>query len=406
MRCRLCGGAATQRLIGFARVPVAGCYVDPSQDKDPCRPLELRRCGECSLVQLAEALEDVFYEDYRFQGDVAVGYRGHLEAVADWVAGAAGLSASVIEVGASNGALLSLLRERGLEARGFEPAAGPAQVARQRGLEIAQDYLNPQSASRWAGEADVIIIRHVLEHIPALDDFMAGVEALSHAGTALVIEVPDLTATVRAGLHTNFYHPHVNYFDQETLGWLLDRWGWRASTGAIVDIFGGSLLLCAGRKGRQSPLGWPAPQGDPVELLWPGELEVFCRQWERRGEALRTFLQERAAEGMIVDGYGAAERTVAALGYAQVGPGLVRRLYDQNPLLEGWAVPGARATIHSPSAMKADPPDLLVIFASSYEAEIIAQNAWFLEQGGLFVSLREAEPRLVGLPARATRGVA
>lgn len=400
MRCRLCTAQAPQVLIQYDDVPVAGCYVRPQQEGDPCKPLEVRRCSDCGLVQLSESLADSFYEDYRFMGDVSGGYRGHLSQVADWVAQEAGLAACVVEIGASNGSLLSMLRDRGLEARGFEPAAKPAGVARERGLEIIQDYLDAHSAQAWAGEADVIIIRHVLEHIPLLDDFMAGVEVLSHPGTVLVVEVPDLTSTVREGLHTSFYHPHVNYFDSDTLRVLLDRWGWRMGPSATVDIFGGSLLACAGRLERQAPLAWSTPRGDTVELLWPGELANFCHQWRKKATALRAFLEAQRAEGLVIDGYGAAERTVAALGYAEVKPGQLRRLYDRNPLLSGWCVPGSRTPIVHPDLLAVDPPDLLVIFATSHEAEIIAQQASFLESGGLFVSLRGDEPELVGLPMR------
>jgi hypothetical protein len=63
-------------------------------------------------------------------------------------------------------------------------------------------------------------------------------------------------------------------------------------------------------------------------------------------------------------------------------------------------VPGSRTPIVHPDLLGVDPPDLLVIFATSHEAEIIAQQAAFLESGGLFVSLRGDEPELVGLPMR------
>ncbi len=397
--CRACGGPLTVSLMHYREpVPVAGCYVEiDSEEDDPCRPLEVVRCGDCGLVQLAQGMDTSFYEDYRFIGGVGTGYPAHLQAVTQWLGRTTHLGATqVVEVGASDGTLLDMLRQCGAQVVGFEPALEPAARARAKGLDVRSAALTPRMAAPLAEQADVIVIRHVLEHIDDIDTFMEGVNVLAHEHTRLVIEVPDLTSTVQRGLHTNFYHPHLSYFEIQTLERLLQRHGWRVDVASVVEIFGGSLLVGASRS-ESAPLRWAKPIGIACCNTSPRLLGEFFDGWNRRAEALRVFLDAQVQAGRVVDGYGAAERTVAALGYAGIDRRHLRRICDRNPLLHGWAVPGSRIPIESPQALQYAPPHLLVIFAVSYEAEIIHQLQGLLERGVAFVSLRDERPRIIDI---------
>lgn len=395
MKCRACGSETGAPLVSYPSLPVSGCYVKAdSQKDDPCRPFSVVRCQSCQLVQLQESLETAFYEDYRFMGDVGEGYSAHLQAVSDWIGRCWSGHPRVVEVGASNGSLLALLKSSGATVSGFEPAVTPARRAQARGLDVRVAPLTPQTAAPLASQADVVVIRHVLEHIDDLERFMEGVNALAHEGTRLVIEVPDLPSTVIAGLQTNFYHPHLSYFDRRTLSALLARFGWRVDVARIVDIFGGSLLVGASRAAEPA-LIWPEPPGVSCHAISEATVSAFFADWSTSFEALRAFLDKQRAMGRTIDGYGAAERTVAALGFAEVGPQHIRRLYDRNPLLWGWCVPGSRIPILSSQVILEDPPDLMVIFASSHEREIMAQQVALLERGCRFVSLRGAAPRVI-----------
>ena len=397
IQCRLCGQDTGPALIGFDALPVAGCYVRQDAEADPCRPLSVHKCPRCGLVQLGQGLEEGFYDDYRFVGDVSSGYKAHIEGVASWLGAIMPARAVVIEIGASNGALLKACASRGLQVAGFEPAHGPSSLARAQGLDVVTALLTPDTAIPFMGEADAIVIRHVLEHIEDLSTFMAGATVLAHPGTRLVIEVPDLPSTIEAGLHSNFYHPHISYFDRDSMAALLARHGWRVDRTSIVDIFGGSLLLTASRI-EAPPWDVRSQPGEPCSELPLEAFERFIAQWAQRAASLRGFLEAQRAEGLVVDGYGAAERTVAAMGVAGLTRDHVRRLYDRNPLLEGWCVPGGRMPICAPEALMApDSPDLLVIFALSHEREIMAERVAFLEGGGRFVSLRGDTPRIIDL---------
>ena len=242
--CRICADPLGDELIAFADLPVAGAYVSPnSPPPDPVFPLALLRCSSCGLVQLRESLSPSFYSHYSFMSGVATGYKNYLSLFAEHLAETLKPGSRVLEIGCSDGTLLQSLRNAGFSVAGFEPATGPARAAREKGLPVVNEFFDTDSAKQSGFEpADLVVIRHVLEHIDDFPAIFAGLDQLTAPGTTLLIEVPDLTSTVEKSIHSNIYHIHPCYFDVDTMSTLLERHGWVTEGSTIVDIFGMGLV--------------------------------------------------------------------------------------------------------------------------------------------------------------------
>ncbi|MBI4491941.1 MAG: hypothetical protein HY690_04015, partial [Chloroflexi bacterium] len=88
----------------------------------------------------------------------------------------------------------------------------------------------------------------------------------------------------------------------------------------------------------------------------------------------------------------AAQRTVVTCSLAGLTGEHIGWLVDKNPYLHGLYTPGAHLRIDSPDRLRREEVDALVIFASSFEAEIVLEQRAFAQQGGRFISLFP-EPR-------------
>ncbi len=397
--CRICGAALASELIAFDDLPVAGVYVSQEDiPPDPVFPLTLTHCTDCGLVQLRESVVPSFYNRYSFISGVATGYKNYLRLLGKHFAETLTQGSRVLEIGCSDGTLLQLLRDAGFAVAGFEPATGPANTAREKGLSVANEFFNAESASRSGFEtADLVIVRHVLEHIDEFPAIFAGIDQLAHPKTNLVIEVPDLTSTVERSIFSNIYHIHACYFDVATMSDLLERYGWQTVGSTTVDIFGGSLLLWAQRKGMA---GGPAfsfqeVACQPTRAATLSELNSFAVKWKETARTVREFFDGLRDRGMRVAGYGAAERTTSLMGTSGLDASHISAIYDRNPHLIGKALPGSRIPILHPTAIPEDNPQYLVIFAQSFEDEIIRQQAAFREAGGRFISLKSGRPRIL-----------
>jgi SAM-dependent methyltransferase len=400
--CRICSRQFGDEIIAFESLPVAGAYVLPEDPlPDPIFPLTLLRCSGCGLVQLRESLAPSFYSHYSFMSGVASGYMDYLKLVAAHLGERSKPGTRVLEIGCSDGTLLELLRDLGFSVSGFEPATGPARAALEKGLAVVNEFLQADSASRGGFEpADIVVIRHVLEHVDDFSAIFAGVDRLAAPDATLLIEVPDLNSTIVNSIHSNIYHIHSCYFDVETISALLDWYEWEPIGSTTVNTFGGSLLLWAQRKGRsgrfdsQSALSFERIACQhPRGASYAGLLE-FVSAWKTGARATRSFFDKLRDRGARVAGYGAAERTTSLMGVAGLDGSHISVIFDRNPNLAGKALPGNRIPILHPDSIPDHNPEYLVIFAQSFQDEIVSQQKEFRQAGGKFVSLRSRTPEV------------
>ena len=76
-----------------------------------------------------------------------------------------GVGGPVLEVGANTGMLMEMLIRRGLaDMQGLEPNPACVQEARRRGLDVQEGWFLPEQTP--AGPFRMIVMSHVLEHIP------------------------------------------------------------------------------------------------------------------------------------------------------------------------------------------------------------------------------------------------
>ena len=354
------------------------------------------RSSQSGFVQLKQALAPDFYKHYRFAGGVPTGYVEHLGYITELIAKIIDLDEMAIEIGSGDGTLVEMLHKRGYDIASFEPAYENVKKTRDLNIPTINDFFNIQTASKVSSRPfDIIIIRHVLEHIDDLNHLFFAIERISRRDTILMIEVPDLKTAVEDNIYSNFYHLHPCYFDISTLTNLLSRYGWELSYAENVDVFGGSILALATQLNSTHKLyemDIPPGRVTPVNT---DELDLFTGQWKRHHQNIHSFFDDLASAGHTISGYGAGERTTSILGMSGLSDKHLNCVYDRNQNLIGRKLTAGKIPIKHPDSLVADKPDFLAIFARSYEDEIIESLKDYEKAGGKFITIKQNPPQII-----------
>lgn len=138
----------------------------------------------------------------------------------------------LLDIGSGPGFFLKTAQTHGWNAKGIEPSRQAAAHARGLGVEVVEGFFNAQTAPTL-GRFDVVHLNNVLEHIADPIALLTLARALLEPGGLICVNVPNdfspfqIAARAAGGTGDWWVAPphHLNYFDFDSLGTLLERLG-------------------------------------------------------------------------------------------------------------------------------------------------------------------------------------
>jgi C-methyltransferase C-terminal domain/Putative zinc binding domain len=343
--CRACGQSAGDLVLDLGKQPA--CDYFPRRDDpgpDPAYPLQMWLCSSCGLAQLLA--DPTIPEEPKATEPAAL-----VEQAADAVerVAAAGLlpvRGVVAEYGSPHGgSWLSLLAARGLV------SAGPGE------------------------SADVILDCFGMMH--AADQYAAVAERTARVrpGGVLLVQYHSLNTVIRCGQWNALRHGHYAYYSTSALAEMLAQHGFSPRKAWQFGLYGGTVLLAAGRDVD----GHGAEDGSVQAVLAeeartgvrnPAAIHGLQRDAQIRAKTLHNWLVYQRSTGSTVLGYGAASRAVALLRQARLDRTLLPAVVDASPAKQGLRMPGTDIPIVSPLELAARRPDSVLVFVADLLAEV------------------------------------
>jgi SAM-dependent methyltransferase len=400
VKCRHCGADVSHVLVDLGVAPPSNAYLTKMALKRPEKyfPLRVLVCESCWLVQ-AEAYSraaELFNEEYAYFSSFSSEWLAHARKYVDEMVDRFDLSESSVvgEVAANDGYLLQFVKERGISCYGIEPTASTANAARQKGVEIVQDFLNMSLAGelRRQGRAvDLLAANNVLAHVPDINDFSQACQMLLKENGVFTCEFPHLLNLISQHQFDTIYHEHFSYLSFGTVVNIFAKNGLSVFDVEKLGTHGGSLRVFAQRSDTGSH-----QLSVRVEELISEENNAgmttidFYRGFQEHAEKVKNeflrFLIEKKSQGKLVVGYGAAAKGNTLLNFAGVKSDLIKYVVDRSPHKQGKFMPGSRIPIVSEDRLKSDKPDFVVIFPWNLSAEISNQLKNLSSSGTEFVT--------------------
>jgi SAM-dependent methyltransferase len=397
--CRFCSAPLTQTFVDLGLSPLANSLLAEGDlaREEPRFPLHAYVCAECLLVQLGEfaSPQDIF-EEYVYFSSFSDSWVEHARRYAEQMIERFGFDgdSSVVELASNDGYLLQWFVERGVPVLGIEPAANVAAAAEEKGIPTLVRFFGEETANDLVGEgrrADLLIGNNVLAHVPALNDFVAGMKVLLAPGGVVTMEFPHLLRLIEETEFDTIYHEHFSYFSALTAQRIFAEHGLRLFDVEELPTHGGSLRIYAAHAdgGSHEDTGRVDELVERERAAGLADLATYSHFRERVRDVrqgLREFLETARTEGHPVAAYGAAAKGVTLLNYCGIGPDLVEYVADRSPHKQGHYLPGVRIPIHPPEHVAETKPDYLLLLAWNLKDEIIEQMSHIREWGGRFVT--------------------
>lgn len=353
------------RVCGSSRVLDAGCtkfYHLLNLDQTVTVPYAV--CQDCQFLFHAQHVGDEFLDLYYRSSPMLRRKEPTPFELDQNVRQAAFLSRQVpltgrkvLEIGAHAGAFLVHLHQ-----------AHGAEVYYDELSEEARTVLAAQPGLRDlrvqpAGlTVDVIVLRHILEHIFELDGFLGYVRSLLAPGGRVFIETPDWSH-LDASTDPLIFE-HLNQFSTHNLVLLLRRTGWNC-TGLEKSLVADDPAT-PNRVQRLivEPTALPVP-GEPTIAATVRDFLGDYRQ--RLFGRLESLIAGWGPQRRIAF-YPASHLSFSALLEADLSRANLIGLYDIDTKKHGRTVRGVQ--IHPAESLREHQPDVIVIFTMAYEREI------------------------------------
>ena len=396
--CRLCGGTRLSRVLELEPTPPANAFREAAALNTPqeCFPLDLYFCKDCTHVQLCDVVDPaVLFRHYVYVSGTSPAYRKHLSEYASDVlarfsptAGAA----RVIEVGSNDGTFLNLLKERGADVLGIDPAEEIGAQANREGIPTIVDFFSSEVGRRLAAEgreADIVVANHVFAHVDDLRGFVEGVTALLPEHGVFIFEVNYLLDIYQQNLFDTIYHEHVAYHSVRALQPFLASYGLEIVEAERTPHQGGSLRVVAQRTAGPHPIGESVATRLREEAQHGLEQEETFLNWHEDLLYLRSnFLAEIALireNGKRLAGFGAPAKCTTLMYFLGIGQDTIEFIADDNPIKQGLFTPGLNIPVVPASEIYAKRPDVTIVLAWNFADSIIERQHRYVEEGGVFL---------------------
>ena len=283
----------------------------------------------------------------------------------------------IVEIGAGKGDFLIMLcAMSGNRGWGYDPSYVPEPGYTAPNVTFVEDFYTEKYIDQ---RADLIVCRHVLEHIEDPDAFLAQVRrAVGEQQSVVFFEVPNALWTLRRGGIWDVIYEHCSYYSPSSLAHLFRRHGFRVL--AVNEVFGGQFLTIeatpsGGEKAREAagenghaPDGRAAIGAEDL-LALTADARAFAANYAAKRDEWRARLRALAAAGQRGVVWGAGSKGVTFLNATGAGEEIVA-VVDINPRKQGKYVAGTGQRIVAPADLPALRPDFVIIMNANYRAEI------------------------------------
>ena len=250
--------------------------------------------------------------------------------------------ANVIEIGSGNSEYLKIINRVFPNAIGLENGA---KKGKKRSSELAiKGFIDSVDYKISNTKYNAFFIFNFLEHIPEPRKFLTGLKNNLNKNSVGIIEVPNFDHMISNGIDYDYTREHLMYFTQSTFKKMLTLCGFECIK--IQKIWQGHILSAEVRLTDTFILENPISNSAPVE-----------------------FIDALVSAGKKIAIWGACHHSFFLVSQLKSCKKIIY-FVDSADYKVGKYSPGTGIKILNPEVLRKNPPEVLLIIASSYSFEV------------------------------------
>jgi 2-polyprenyl-3-methyl-5-hydroxy-6-metoxy-1,4-benzoquinol methylase len=264
-RCPLCQKDDSTTLYSVKDIPLFQNKVYESAleaKRAQTGTVELTACMNCGFIynSLFDSRLMAYDPTYQNEQNYSGYFQSYLNEIIKLLCIEGLTRGKIVEIGSGKGYFLELMIQSGLDITGFDPAY------EGENPRIIKDYFSPQHSGI---QADVIILRHTLEHIFNPWDFLHLIAEINKYQGKIFIEVPSFEWIIDKKTFWDIFYEHCNYFRKSVLKAMFKR----SKTGLLFN--GQYLYIIAELKDLKDCITENRSNLDGIERILKDELSKY-----------------------------------------------------------------------------------------------------------------------------------
>lgn len=330
----MCQKDSIEEMINFGKHPITKFLLEKQDDKYDTYPIVLVHCTNCGHIQLRDAIPS----DKLYGKSVNLSSwknQPHIPRIVQLIKKLSiGKKNRILEIGSNDCSFLRTLQDEGYKRlTGVDPGSIPCDD-----IATYNKYFTTELAKRDLNNYQLVICRHVLEHIDDILDFGEALKLVS-PNAYILIEVPDFDFFLSHNDYSGVWEEHVQYFTLYSLTKYLLHFGIEIISSEYCNYSGRSLLVIAKNTGR-AKLG--------IDIPNKSKIVGYRSNWPIYKKRLHMALSGFES---LISIYGAGCRAQSLINYTDISR-YIHQLVDDQKEKQFKFAPGSRLKIRPPVVLQ------------------------------------------------------
>ncbi len=389
--CRVCNSNEVIKLLDFGMQPICNRFLKSPDEQEYKHPFVLGLCNACGLVQLIDPFPSIElrppYNWIRYNEP-----ENHLDNLAGILSNLPDLNenSAICGISFKDDTILDRMKKLGFsKTMRLDPKEDLGIKDGWTGVETIQDRFNLEKAKAIVnknGKFDLVIVRHILEHVDDLPEFMRSIGELLNPHGYVLFEVPDCTKPMENFDYSSIWEEHIAYFTPETFKKCLSSGNFAVEHFKIFPYQMENCLVAILRPSKMITItnnfcDEKSLQNEKNRAI------AFSKEFSQKKTLIKSYFSEYNANKGKISFFGAGHTALVFINIFELED-YIECIIDDNENKQGLFLPGSHLPVFGSLALKKKNIKLSVLSLNpDFEEKIVEKNKKFVENGGEFLSI-------------------